>query len=90
MNDNWSEIIEILRPIIETSFTKSGLKNAVENCLRMIGWKTSNKSMISNFQTDSGKIIDLVLGEKLSDDDYFPVLPVSIFQEDTYSVSIIS
>lgn len=89
MNDNWSEIIEILRPIIETSFTKSSLKTAVENCLRMIGWKTSNKSMISNYQTDSGKIIDLVLGEKLSDDEYFPVLPVSISQEDTVAKNVI-
>lgn len=89
MNDNWSEIIEILRPIIETSYTKSELKKAVETCLRMIGWKTSNKSMLSDYQTESGKIIDLVLGEKLSDGDFFPVLPIAILQEDAHSKSVI-
>ncbi len=85
MNDNWSEIIEILKPIVDGCFSKEELKRAVENCLRMIGWKTSNRSMLSNYSTQSGAVIDLVLGEKQDGDDIHPVLPVTVFQYDSYS-----
>ena len=75
MNDNWLEIIEILTSI--SNANKLSLKGAMESCLRMLGWKTSNHSMTVNFKTSSGVIIDIVLG--INDADGYKVgLPILI------------
>lgn len=76
MNDNWLEIIEILASVSKTN-DRLALRRAMESCLRMLGWKTINKSMVVDFKTKSGINIDIVLGNKEAD-GYHIALPVIV------------
>lgn len=83
MNDNWLEIIEILASVSKTS-EGLALRRAMESCLRMLGWKTINNSMVVDFKTESGKNIDIVLGSK-ENDGYrvdLPIIVVADIQEE--------
>lgn len=76
MNDNWLEIIEILASVSKTS-DRLTLRRAMESCLRMLGWKTINNSMVVDFKTASGANVDIVLGNKETD-GYNVNLPIFI------------
>ena len=76
MNDNWLEIIEILTSASQMG-DKLSLKTAVKTCLRMLGWKTINNSMIVDYNTPSGAKIDIVLCNKWGG-EYRVALPVFI------------
>lgn len=76
MNDNWLEIIEILTSASPMG-DKLSLKTAVKTCLRMLGWKAINNSMIVDYNTPSGAIIDIVLGNKWGG-EYRVALPIFI------------
>ena len=39
MNENWFEIVEILRNALDSNYCKSELAFAVENCFRILGWR---------------------------------------------------
>ena len=80
MNDNWLEIIEILGSVSKTS-DRLALRRAMESCLRMLGWKTINNSMIVDFKTVSGSNIDIVLGNKEAD-GYHVDLPIIVTSGD--------
>lgn len=84
MNDNWLEIIEILTSASQVG-DKLSLKTAVKTCLRMLGWKAINNSMIVDYDTPSGAIIDIVLGTK-GVDGYRVALPIFINITSDFSI----
>ncbi len=83
MNDNWLEIIEILRSVSKTT-DRLTARRAMVSCLRMLGWKTINNSMVVDFKTVSGKNIDIVLGSKEKDEYhvYLPIIVAADIQEE--------
>lgn len=76
MYDNWSEIIAIMKTVINHGGNRAELKIAVESTLRTLGWRATTGSMKTDFTTKSGRKIDVVMGEKQHDDDYRAVLPI--------------
>lgn len=76
MYDNWSEIIAIMKTVINHGGNRAELKIAVESTLRTLGWRATTGSMKTDFTTKSGWKIDVVLGEKQHDDVFRAVLPI--------------
>lgn len=76
MYDNWSEIIAIMKTVINHGGNRAELKIAVESTLRTLGWRATAGSMKTDFTTKSGRKIDVVLGEKQHDDVFRAVLPI--------------
>ena len=81
MNENWSEIVEIMKPVIGQGRNRDVIKMALSSCLRTLGWRTTTGSMRNDFITKSGKTIDIVLGKEEVVGDYHIVLPVLINTE---------
>lgn len=54
MYDNWSEIIEIMNPILGSNTSLTEIRMALQSCHRTLGWRTSNGSMHNNYKTTSG------------------------------------
>lgn len=76
MNENWFEIVEILRNALDSSDSKSELIYAVENCFRILGWRKTNGSLIENYNLANGFNIDIVLSKTYEgsvQSDYIPV-----------------
>lgn len=66
MNDKWCEIVEILQLACERhSITEREYQHEIEACLRILGWKTSNETMCSqytiNIGSSSSMRVDIVL-----------------------------
>ena len=83
MYDNWTEIIEIMKPILDLKRSKMEVKMAFESCLRTLGWRSSTGSMKNDFVTRTGKTIDIVLGVNQPNEAFRPVLPIIINTEST-------
>ena len=83
MYDNWSEIIEIMKPILGFKRSRTEIKMALGSCLRTLGWRLTTGSMINDFITKSGKTIDIILGVKELGDVFHPILPIMINTEET-------
>ena len=49
MNENWFEIVEILRNTLDSNYSKAEFVSAVENCFRVLGWRKTNGSLIKNY-----------------------------------------
>lgn len=45
MYDNWSEIIEIIKPVLGFDNSRTEIKIALGSCLRTLGWRTSTGTM---------------------------------------------
>lgn len=76
MYDNWSEIIAIMKTVINHGGSRAELRIAVESTLRTLGWRATTGSMKTDFTTKSGRKIDIVLGEKQPDNVFRAVLPI--------------
>lgn len=76
MYDNWSEIIAIMKTVINHGGSRAELRIAVESTLRTLGWRATTGSMKTDFTTKSGRKIDIVLGEKQLDNVFRAVLPI--------------
>lgn len=81
MNDNWIEIVETLQPYVKRYSTEFEYQHEIENCLKILGWKTSNKTMQSQLTLGFGA------GNTLRPDiilykDGIPVLPIEIKRPD--------
>lgn len=83
MYDNWSEIIEIMKPILGFKRARTEIKMALGSCLRTLGWRLTTGSMKNDFITKSGKTIDIILGIKELGDVFHPILPIMINTEET-------
>ena len=77
MNDNWIEIVETLQPCIAGNFTELRYQQEIENCLKYLGWRSSNKTMQSQVTINIGNNNfirpDIVLYKNNQ-----PVLPIEI------------
>lgn len=76
MNENWFEIVEILRNALDSNYCKSELAFAVENCFRILGWRKTNGSLIKNYNLSNGSNVDIVLSKTYGGNvqsDYIPV-----------------
>lgn len=79
-NEDWSEIVDTLRPYLNGNPAKEKLLKDVENCLRFLGWKKTNGTMRSRSTSDgeSGKTaITLLKREGDSGWQAFPVMTES-------------
>ena len=79
-NEDWSEIVDTLRPYLNGNPAKEKLLKDVENCLRFLGWKKTNGTMRSRSTSDgeSGKpAITLLKREGDSEWQAFPVMTES-------------
>ncbi len=77
MNDNWLEIVETLQPYIKGNSSETKYQQEIENCLKFLGWRSSNKTMQSQVTIPIGNKNsirpDIVLYKSES-----PVLPIEI------------
>ena len=81
MNDNWIEIVETLQPYVKCNSTELKYQQEIENCLKFLGWRTSNKTMQSQLTLGFGA------GNTLRPDiilykNGIPVLPIEIKRPD--------
>ena len=54
MKDNWYEIVETLQPCIANNTIESEYQKKIEGCLKILGWKSSNKTMQSQIDIRIG------------------------------------
>ena len=77
MNDNWIEIVETLQPYVKCNSTEPKYQQEIENCLKFLGWRSSNKTMQSQVTINIGNKNsirpDIVLYK-----NSIPVLPIEI------------
>ena len=76
MNENWFEIVEILRNTLDSNYSKAEFVSAVENCFRVLGWRKTNGSLIKNYNLPNGSNVDIVLSKTYGENvqsDYIPV-----------------
>ena len=78
-NEDWSEIVDTLRPYLNGNPAKEKLLKDVENCLRFLGWKKTNGTMRSRSTSDgeSGKTAITLLKREDSGWHAFPVMTES-------------
>ena len=77
MNDNWIEIVETLQPHVKCNSTELKYQQEIENCLKFLGWRTSNKTMQSQLTLGFGAGNTLRPDIILYKND-IPVLPIEI------------
>ncbi|MDE5574286.1 MAG: type I restriction enzyme HsdR N-terminal domain-containing protein [Bacteroidales bacterium] len=78
MTDNWCEIVETLQSAREKrSITEQEYQHEIEACLKMLGWKTSNGTMRSQFTINIGSSNSIRPDVVLFKDGQ-PVLPIEI------------
>ncbi|MBR5825418.1 MAG: hypothetical protein IKY67_14900 [Paludibacteraceae bacterium] len=77
MNSNWLEIVETLQPFIYQNSIESEYQKEIENCLKILGWKKSNGTMLSQESIPIGNgnsiRIDILLKK-----NGIPALPIEI------------
>ena len=54
MNENWPEIVETLIPYFETNSVEGDYQREIENCLKFLGWKKTNGTMVSQYTLPIG------------------------------------
>lgn len=83
MYDNWSEIVEIMKPVLSYNRSRTEIKMALGSCLRTLGWRTSTGSMKSDYRVGTGETIDIVLGKNNENGGFHISLPIIICSEDS-------
>lgn len=81
MNDNWIEIVETLKHCITNNFSELKYQKEIEICLKILGWKTSNKTIQSQLTLGFGAGNTLRPDIILYKNDT-PVLPIEIKRPD--------
>ncbi|OKZ35894.1 MAG: hypothetical protein BHV79_05545 [Bacteroides uniformis] len=91
MNENWPEIVETLIPYFETNSVEGDYQREIENCLKFLGWKKTNGTMVSQYTLPIGNSNsirpDIVLWRKNEHDTQSPVLPIEIKRPSNIQVS---
>lgn len=59
MCDNWNEIVDILKS--SSVSNKQEFLSDIQSCFRLLGWKKTNGSMITNYQIDDSLMVDIAL-----------------------------
>ena len=76
-NDNWPEIVDSLRPYLKAQPAKEKFLKATANCLKILGWRNTNGTMVSRPPADgiSGRPYLLLLKqEETTGLQAFPVM----------------
>ena len=66
MNENWPEIVETLIPYFETNSVEGDYQREIENCLKFLGWKKTNGTMVSQYTIATPYARTLYFGERTS------------------------
>ena len=77
MNENWIEIVTTLQPYIICNSTETKYQQEIENCLKFLGWRSSNKTMQSQVTIPIGNNNSIRPDIVLYKND-IPVLPIEI------------
>lgn len=48
MKETWQEIVSDLSEFLENNSKESEYQKAIENCLKILGWKKSNNTIFRN------------------------------------------
>lgn len=64
MNENWPEIVETLIPYFETNSVEGDYQREIENCLKFLGWKKTNGTMVSQYTLPIGNSNSIHFGER--------------------------
>ena len=92
MNENWPEIVETLIPYFETNSVEGDYQREIENCLKFLGWKKTNGTMVSQYTLPIGNSNsirpDIVLWRKNEHDTQSPVLPIEIKRPSNINTSL--
>ncbi len=59
MCDNWNEIVDILKN--SSVSNKQEFLSDIQSCFRLLGWKKTNGSMLTNYKIDNSLMIDIAL-----------------------------
>lgn len=81
MNDNWIEIVETLKHCITNNSSELKYQKEIETCLKILGWKSSNKTIQSQLTLGFGAGNTLRPDIILYKNDT-PVLPIEIKRPD--------
>lgn len=77
MNENWQEIVSILRPHFENNSTEDVYQREIESCLQILGWKRYNRSLLSQCTLPIGNNNSIRLDVLLRKNE-MNVLPIEI------------
>ncbi|MBQ2303752.1 MAG: hypothetical protein II256_04970 [Bacteroidales bacterium] len=77
MNENWNEIIDTLQKRINSKSTEIEYQQEIENCLKILGWKSYNKTMQSQVTIHIGNNNSIRPDIVLYKND-IPTLPIEI------------
>lgn len=77
MNENWQEIVSILRPHFENNSTEGVYQREIESCLQILGWKRYNRSLLSQCTLPIGNNNSIRLDVLLRKNE-MNVLPIEI------------
>ena len=77
MRDNWLEIVAQLQPYFDVCSNETEYQKEVENCMKILGWKSINKSMQSEYSMPIGNNNTIRIDIFLSKDDY-NILPIEV------------
>lgn len=77
MNENWNEIIDTLQKRINSKSTEIEYQQEIENCLKILGWKSYNKTMQSQVTIHIGNNNSIKPDIVLYKND-IPTLPIEI------------
>lgn len=75
-DDNWLEIVETIKPIIETSSSYITFYDTVLTCFRLLGWKKSIGTIITSPSKNSNVKEELFVLNIVKDNLHIPVVPV--------------
>ncbi|MBR5254314.1 MAG: hypothetical protein IKV46_04655 [Bacteroidales bacterium] len=77
MKDTWKEIVSDLSCFLTNNSKESEYQREIESCLKQLGWKKSNNTMIPQYNLHFGSVnslrIDIVLCK-----NEIPILPIEI------------
>ena len=77
MNENWQEIVSILRPHFENNSTEDVYQREIESCLQILGWKRYNRSLLSQCTLPIGNNNSIRLDVLLRKNE-MNVLPIEV------------
>lgn len=77
-NDNWLEIVETIKPIIESRSPYNTFYNSVVTCFRLLGWKKSKGTLVTFPSNDSNLKEGLIFLTIEKDNIHIPIVPLDL------------
>lgn len=77
-NDNWLEIVETIKPIIEAHSPYNTFYNSVVTCFRLLGWKKSKGTIVTFPSNDSNLKEGLIFLTIEKDNLHIPIVPLDL------------